>query len=142
MTPEQWSERWPHFNPLEVLSPVSHNIFIDQGFVPLNLEAMDELELLRKYVGKKFFINMGMNRRRGYRTPSEHTRITGAKAIMSPHCMGLAFDITVEGLSPQRLAEIAMDSGAWTGVGIYSSFTHLDRWDRLGDGTKIIWDKR
>lgn len=142
MNLREWERRWPSFRPGEVLSPVSAQMFLEKGYVPINLEAMDELQLLRNFVGQKFYINFGIHRRRGYRTPREHADISEKKSIASPHCMGLAFDITVEGVSPERLAEIAMDSGAWLGIGIYSSFTHIDRWDRLGDGTKVLWDER
>lgn len=60
----------------------------------------------------------------GFRTPERNAHIEGA-AKNSLHTKGFAGDVKLEGFTPEQLAGIARHAGAG-GVGIYSSFTHID----------------
>jgi len=63
----------------------------------------------------------------GYRTPSHNKREGGSPT--SFHMGGLAADFYAAGVAPGRLAQVARAVGAG-GVGTYSSFVHVDIWER------------
>ena len=80
----------------------------------------DILENLRGHFGKPVHINSG------YRTVSYNKTISGSSST-SQHCNGLAADIRVEGVSPDRVADYAEQLlGDHGGVGRYKTFTHVD----------------
>lgn len=87
-------------------------IFISDGLVAV-------LQQVRSHFKKRVFINSA------YRT-DKHNRACGGSKY-SQHLYGLAADIVVEGVSPKEVAsyvrKIMPKSG---GVGIYSSFIHID----------------
>lgn len=85
-------------------------IFIDSDLASL-------LENIRKKAGKPVTINSG------YRTVYYNTKIGGA--TYSQHTYGKAADITIKGLTPKEVASIA-ETFSPGGIGIYSSFTHVD----------------
>jgi len=58
-----------------------------------------------------------------YRTKTYNVKIGGAPK--SKHVLGMAADIRCATKTPAEVAEIAAELGAG-GVGIYSSFTHVD----------------
>lgn len=60
----------------------------------------------------------------GYRTARRNSRIEGA-ALNSMHIHGKAADITVNGIEPWQVAEMAKHFNGG-GVGMYNSFTHID----------------
>lgn len=90
-------------------SPV---VLVDHHLVQL-------LESIRTYYKRPVVI------RSGYRTPSYNAQIGGAR--YSQHMFGTAADLSVVGVSPDAVAAYAEtlipDSG---GIGIYSTFTHVD----------------
>jgi len=61
----------------------------------------------------------------GYRTPGHNKKIGGTSR--SQHIYGLAADIVVTGVAPERVADYAetllKNKG---GIGRYNSFTHID----------------
>ena len=59
----------------------------------------------------------------GYRNPA-HNRAAGGSPT-SRHLTGEAADVVVPGLHPDEVAQLAASAG-FTGIGIYSGFTHVD----------------
>lgn len=90
----------------------SDPIFIDS-------ELVSVLQKIRTHFGKSVTITSA------YRTPT-HNKAVGGVAH-SQHLYGKAADIKVDGISPQKVATYAetilTNKG---GIGIYSSFTHID----------------
>lgn len=70
----------------------------------------------------------------GFRTGQYNEKIGGVED--SRHLYGLAADVTVQSVSPLRVAEWAREEG-FGGVGLYHRFVHLDVWgqDRRWDRT-------
>lgn len=108
----------------------------DGAKLPKELEAnlvelVQNLQVLREYVGKKITINSG------YRSPEHNKKIGGVKE--SFHVRAMAADIVVEGHTPKQVKEIIqhliltgrMKEG---GIGLYDTFTHYDI-----RGTRARW---
>ena len=77
------------------------------------------LQTIRDHFGSAVTINSG------YRTPQYNTKVGGV--AHSQHCYGTASDIVVKGQKPADVAAYARKiMPDWGGVGIYSSFTHVD----------------
>ncbi len=93
-----------------------------------------QLEVLRVFFNAPIKINSG------YRSPDYNKSVGGASK--SQHLLGNASDITVEGFTPDEVADAiegldrigAINIG---GLGRYDSFTHLDI--RVGNAR---WDNR
>lgn len=104
----------PHFKVREfACSDGSDPVFISQPLAEL-------LENIRVHFGKPVHINSG------YRTVSYNKTVSGSSST-SQHCNGLAADIRVEGVSPDRVADYAEQLlGDHGGVGRYKTFTHVD----------------
>ena len=77
------------------------------------------LQKIRTHFGKAVNINSA------YRTPSKNKAVGGA--TYSQHLYGTAADISIKGVTPKQVAAYAETllpkSG---GIGIYSTFTHID----------------
>mgnify|MGYP003291522703 CR=1 FL=1 len=87
-------------------------VFISEGLVAV-------LQQIRSHFGKAVTINSG------YRTPAKNKQVGGA--TYSQHLYGLAADITVKGVAPKDVAAYAESLLPNTGgIGIYSTFTHID----------------
>lgn len=82
-------------------------------------ELVQVLQSIRDHFGKAVHINSG------YRTEARNKAVGGAK--YSQHMYGMAADIRVTGVKPEKVAEYAEtllpNSG---GIGIYPTFTHID----------------
>ena len=112
----------PHFKVREFRCyDGSDTIFISQ-------ELAEVLEKIRTHFGKAVNINSG------YRTETHNKKNGGA--AYSQHKYGLAADISIRGVTPKQIAAYAETLLPGTGgIGIYSSFTHIDvrkvkaRWD-------------
>ena len=104
----------PHFKVREfACNDGSDPVFISQALA-------DILENIRVHFGKPVHINSG------YRTVSYNKTVDGSSST-SQHCNGLAADIRVEGVSPDRVADYAEQLlGDHGGVGIYDTFVHVD----------------
>jgi hypothetical protein len=77
------------------------------------------LQYIRMRTGKAVTINSG------FRTADYNKRVGGVDA--SQHCYGTAADIAVKGYTPKQVAAIVREiMPDWGGVGIYSTFTHVD----------------
>lgn len=87
-------------------------IFISHGLVQV-------LQQIRSHFGKAVTINSG------WRSESHNKRVGGS--ANSQHLYGLAADIVVKGVSPKDVAAYAETLLPNTGgIGIYSTFTHID----------------
>jgi uncharacterized protein YcbK (DUF882 family) len=98
------------------------------------LRIANKMQIIRDHFGKPIWVNSG------YRSPAYNASINGAPK--SKHKLGQACDFTVEGLTPNEVAdelEILMKEGAITngGLGRYDTFTHYDI-----RRTKARWDNR
>lgn len=80
---------------------------------------VDVLQDIRDYFGKAVNINSA------YRTPTHNKKVGGE--THSQHLYGVAADIVVSGVTPKQVAAYAEkllpNKG---GIGIYSSFVHVD----------------
>lgn len=82
-------------------------------------ELVEVLQKVRTHFGKAVTINSA------YRTPTYNKKVGGA--TYSQHTYGTAADIVVKGVTPAAVAayvETLMPNKG--GIGIYSSFTHVD----------------
>ena len=90
----------------------SDPIFIDSDLVNV-------LQKIRTHFGKSVTINSA------YRTPTKNKAVGGQ--TYSQHLYGRAADIKVKGITPKKVAAYAetllKNKG---GIGIYSTFTHID----------------
>lgn len=118
---EEWTRRWPHFRPEEVLSP--HGLAQwERGNLLISEYAMDMLEDWRHKVGR-ILINNDRLRYRAYRSPRENEVVGGA--TFSRHVQGIAFDTTPLDMDLHQYHRLALEFG-WSGVGLYRTFVHLD----------------
>lgn len=82
-------------------------------------ELVTVLQKIRSHFGKAVTITSA------YRTPTKNKAVGGT--TYSQHLYGMAADIKVKGVSPKKVAAYAetllSKSG---GIGIYSTFTHID----------------
>ena len=77
------------------------------------------LEAIRTHFGKQVTITSS------YRTPEHNAKIGGA--VKSQHMLGLAADIKIQGVKPADIASYARTlMPTYGGIGIYSTFTHID----------------
>ena len=87
-------------------------IFISDGLVQV-------LQAIRSHFGKPVTINSA------YRTPAYNKKVGGE--TYSQHQYGTAADIVVSGVSPAEVAAYAETLLIGTGgIGVYSTFTHID----------------
>ena len=80
-------------------------------------ELVEKLQRLRDAIGRPMIINSG------YRCPERNRQVGGSPN--SQHMLGTAVDIRVNGMTPRQVAAEAEKIG-FGGIGIYSTFTHLD----------------
>jgi uncharacterized protein YcbK (DUF882 family) len=85
--------------------------------VKIDERLVEKLQKLRDMIGKPIVIHSG------YRTPEYNKKVGGANE--SQHMEGTAADISIAGLSPEKVAELAEKVG-FNGIGIYKTFTHVD----------------
>lgn len=151
MKPDEWGKRYPNFTMQEVYSKEAYERLQATNYRAhkISFEHMDLLQALRTGVNKKFTINKPGSRRRGVRTPLDSYTLYKEQGINpffhSYHVMGLATDVTCEGLDTEEFFEIAIDfqhgGRRFTGFGLYNTFLHLDSRPWHGNGY-AYWDKR
>lgn len=77
------------------------------------------LEAIRTHFGKPVVVTSG------YRTPEYNAKVGGA--AKSRHMLGIAADIQISGVKPADVATYARTlMPTYGGIGIYSTFTHID----------------
>ena len=82
-------------------------------------ELVKILQVIRDHFGRPVSVNSG------YRTPGKNKAVGGA--AYSQHLYGTAADITVAGVSPDKVYAFADEYlGGWGGMGRYKTFTHVD----------------
>ena len=101
--------RWPHFSARELACPCC-------GEVCVWPDALDAIERLRGAMNAPLIINSG------HRCAIHNARVGGAPLSMHKH---LAFDVSLRGLDPARLANEARQCG-FRGFGFGQTFLHLD----------------
>ncbi len=101
----------------------SDKILIDDALLTM-------LQTVRDHFGKPVIINSA------YRTVSYNKKVGGSPK--SQHLNGMAADIKINGVSPDKVWEFCNKTFTkWGGVGRYKTFTHIDcRW------TVTRWDYR
>lgn len=135
---DMWSSRWPDFTPEEVLSPSGVRIFDRSGWLLINPNFLDDVQLFRRELGLAFLINHRGLKYRGFRTEKENFEEGGAEH--SFHVQGLAVDVSVKDMTPLELFDAAVKFG-FTGIGLYDSWVHIDKRPTFSD-KKAIWDFR
>lgn len=91
----------------------SDEIFIDSELVTI-------LQKIHDHFGKEVEINSA------YRNPTHNKNVGGASR--SFHLYGMAADIAIKGVTPERVAAYAESIGV-QGIGLYGTFTHVDARD-------------
>lgn len=82
-------------------------------------ELVEVLQKIRTHFKKAVTITSA------YRTPQRNSAVGGT--AYSQHLYGMAADIKVQGISPKKVAAYAETIMlARGGIGIYSTFTHID----------------
>ena len=141
-------DRWPSFTESELLSADGQFDLKTKGVFRLNIRAVDFLQSFRDRLGVPIIVNSMKHPRRGYRSAEENREIykafrqqTGDMREFVPddnrtsfHTAGVAFDISVPGVSPGDVLSAARDFG-WIGLGLYPNFVHVD----LRDGQRAFW---
>ena len=87
------------------------------AFTLVDEKLVEYLQQIREYFNAPVIINSG------YRCPKHNSNVGGA--AQSQHMKGKAADIVVKGVSPRQVAAFAEKIGV-NGIGIYSTFTHID----------------
>jgi len=130
--------RWPHFKPVEVLSPKGL-LELDRGCLLLQPSALDLLENFRQAIDTPLICNFGNNYLRGYRSIVENSQCGGS--LLSRHIQGIAFDVHSTVMTLDELADAARAYG-WTGIGVYyvRHFVHLDCRTLLGNTIPVTWN--
>lgn len=124
--PNQVVWRWPDFKPEEVLSPLGLAMLENQGVLLYSPLMLTSLQQFRKQLQRPLLINHAGLQFRGYRSCSENKRVGGAEQSM--HLLGIAADVTVQGLSVAELTAKAEASKLFSAIGSYPDmgFVHLD----------------
>ena len=122
--PEPWP--WPNFSPRELACRHC-------GALRLDEDAVDRLQWVRGRLGRPMYINSA------YRCPIWNAMVGGAP--LSRHKAGDAFDVSLRGLLPHELLELARRA-RFRGFGFYRTFLHVDlgrsrHW--YGKGGKETW---
>jgi len=89
------------------------------GVGPMDLLFLEALQQMRDRTGTPIIVNSGFR-------CAVHNRAVGG-STNSQHCKGLAADIRSNSLSPEELARLALEIPLLKGVGLYSTFVHVDR---------------
>jgi uncharacterized protein YcbK (DUF882 family) len=89
------------------------------GYKKIDPVVLGKLLRICEQTGQSYVINSG------YRSPVKNKKVGGAK--LSQHMTGKAIDVRVKGSYEDRAEFVVAASRAgFTGIGVYSSFIHLD----------------
>ena len=119
---EMTESRWQYFT-VEELQCRGTNCC--GGQMHMDDEFMRHVVALRRELGFPFIVTSA------YRCPA-HNAVVSSTGASGVHTLGVAIDIKVSGLNAMRLAEAALSSHAFTGIGINQKgpmgqrFIHLD----------------
>jgi uncharacterized protein YcbK (DUF882 family) len=102
------------------------------GRLKIDSKLLEGLEALRALAGASVIVHAG------YRCPRHNREVGGVP--QSEHLQGLAADISVPGLSLQRMYELALEipQFAGGGIGVYDgNFLHVDVRDRRARWARV-----
>lgn len=104
----------------EVITSFNENY---SNLLPNIQKLANNLQVLREYLNKPIYINIA------YRP--EWWEIKQGRSGLSKHCLGIAADIRVDGLTPievSKTIEHLISDGHMLqgGVGVYNTFVHYD----------------
>ena len=109
----EWDrERWPNFTPRELAclcKLCGGELYYDEA-------SFDAIQSMRKHIGAPLEINSA------HRCQAHNKLVGGVR--LSKH-LQIAFDVSTEGHGRQDMLEAAKTAG-FTGVGMYSTFMHVD----------------
>lgn len=113
--------RWRYFSPAEIACRGTGTVKL----TPAAMAALDKLDALRERMGHPLHVTSG------YRSPEHNRRVGGAPR--SKHMEGIAFDISMANVDPQRFEREARALG-FKGIGLYPpqkpsggrNFIHID----------------
>lgn len=125
------------FEPEELLSTSGMELF-RKGHMVMNWDFIEELVTFREMLAIPFIINNGPHHRRGWRSSAEN--LIPPCSGRPYHPMGIAADISPKGMDTLEFAAEAQHFG-FHGVGIYSTFVHVDMRPRIGS-RQFVWDNR
>lgn len=98
------------------------------GQMMMQDEFMRKLVILRTQLGFPLPVSSG------YRCPTHNTNISST-GPSGPHTTGRAVDIAIHGMNAYRLIQAALESHAFTGIGVHQKgpykgrFVHIDDLD-------------
>lgn len=127
-----WKERFPYFEPEEVLDKDGQKLFWSKGEMLVSELALNKLCEFRRVLGEPIIVNSG------FRSSRYNASIGGA--MNSFHCLGLAFDVKSPKIDLGILYREAKLFG-WRGIGRYDTFLHID-WRPILSGSIREWDFR
>lgn len=123
----RWRARWPNFGPAEFACRAPTRAQ-GRGRIYMDERVLDAVQRLRRSLAQPLIVTSG------YRTPRYNLALSRRGAAKrSYHMLGLAIDIRVDNVDPERLIAAARDRGQVgahpaRGVGRYprENFVHLD----------------
>ena len=98
----------------------------------IDMDHVANMQAFRDRLGKP------INQTCAFRCPEHNKEVGGVSN--SQHPQGYASDITVAGMSPNQVADVA--EAFFNGLGRYDTFTHVDSRKLLQKGVKARWDFR
>lgn len=98
----------------------------------IDMDHVANMQAFRERVGKPIRQNCA------YRCPEHNKEVGGVSN--SQHPQGFASDITVDGLTPDQVADLA--EPIFNGLGRYDTFTHVDSRALGQKQAKARWDFR
>lgn len=112
-------------NPKDYIGPhFKYNEFRCKCSGKLHSNGIDPILVLKIEILRKMLGNNPIIIRSGYRCPSHNKKVDGAPK--SQHLLGKAADIVVNGIAPSEVANMTESVFYDGGLGLYSSFTHVD----------------
>lgn len=98
----------------------------------IDMDHVANMQTLRERVGKPITQNCA------YRCPEHNAAVGGVSN--SQHPKGYASDITIQGMTPNEVADVA--EPIFNGIGRYDTFTHVDSRALEQKNQKARWDFR
>lgn len=142
-----FARRWPSFSIEEIFSPDQIDLITTKAVFPYSFKALDTLEKFRQELDIPLRVNRPSSQllRRGARSTKENFEIQKVTKhndgwSYSFH-LWCAFDVDSPALGPLSIYNKAIESGLWSGIGIYDTWVHLDTRDLIY-GVPIRWDLR
>ena len=98
---------------------------------PMDTQFLMMIDELREKLNKPLRVSSG------FRCPSHNSKVSGTGET-GPHTTGMAIDLAVDRTFAYETLKIAMAMG-FTGIGIASSFVHVDIRSIDGNESPVMW---